>query len=125
MDYARKIQPHLSKNQFQDIADALNGAQEAQNCNVRVPGVSLSNYKYRDVAFTLPNIEAESVTFFVDANKGSDSNSGTIDSPFKTIVKAITSAQVAKRYTVIILREGTYYLTETIQLGSQDNGLTI
>ena len=36
MDYARKIQPFRSKMQFQELADALNGVPEAQNCNVTV-----------------------------------------------------------------------------------------
>ena len=36
MDYAQKIQPFRSKMHFQELADALNGAPEARNCNVTV-----------------------------------------------------------------------------------------
>ena len=39
MQFAQKIQPSLSKTKLREIADALNGAHEAQNCNVSVPDI--------------------------------------------------------------------------------------
>ena len=122
MDYARKIHPTLTSKQLQEIADALNGAKEAQNCNVSALGIT-DNDGIRAPIFTVPS-EAAS-TFYVDANKGSDTNSGTMDSPFKTIGKAVTAARAAGQSSTIVLREGTFYLTETIELGMQDKGLTI
>ena len=120
MAFAQKIQPSLSKDKLQEMADALNGAQEAQNCNVSVTEM--------DTIKTVPNFPlpgSEASTFYVDANKGSDSNSGSMSSPFKTISKAVMAAREAGQYSTVILREGTHYLMETIQLNSKDKGLTI
>ena len=125
MDFARKIQPSLTKVKLQQIADALNGAQEAQNCNISVPAdVQEMEPAIRAPSFPLPDPKA-SASFYVDANKGSDSNSGTMESPFQTINKAVMAARNAGPFSTIILREGTFYLTETIQLNSKDKGLTI
>ena len=123
MEFAQKIQPSLSKVKLQEIADALNGAEEAQNCSVTVPDV-LEEDGRKAPTFSLPNSEVSS-SFYVDAKKGSDSNSGTMDSPFMTINKAVMAARDAGEYSTIILREGTLYLTETVELTSKDKGLTI
>lgn len=48
------------------------------------------------------------------ATTGSDSNSGTIVSPFKTIEKAVTMVKAGE---TIYVRGGTYNLTATITLG--------
>ena len=124
MDFARKIQPFRSKAQFQQIADALNGAQEAQNCNVTVDdkeGVLAENTVPR---FPLPS--TSSTAFYVDAIKGSDSNSGSESSPFKTILKAVSASRsIGPASCTIVLREGTFYLSETVQLGAEDSGLSI
>ena len=124
MEFAQKIQPSLSKVKLQQIADALNGAQEAQNCNVSVPRVQESEPGRRAPSFPIPKSK-EGSTFYVDAVKGSDSNSGTMSSPFKTVNKAVMAARDAGQYSTVILREGTFYLTETIELNSKDKGLTI
>jgi len=58
-------------------------------------------------------------TYFVDAIKGSDSNSGTQDSPLKTIAAGV--AKAASGGTVY-LRQGTFYLSETVSVPS---GVTI
>ena len=122
LDYASKIQTTLTSKQSQEIADALNGAREAQNCNVSVLGIA-SNYDKRASAFPMPHEGAS--TFYTDAIKGNDSNAGTMDSPFQTIAKAVMAARAAGQYSTIVLRKGTFYLTETIELGSKDKGLTI
>ena len=123
MQFAQKIQPSLSKTKLREIADALNGAQEAQNCNVSVPDIPEEVAK-KAPSFPLPKSDASS-SFYVDATKGSDSNSGTMNSPFKTINKAVMAARSAGQYSTVVLREGTFYLTDTIELTSQDKGLTI
>ena len=123
MQFAQKIQPSLPKAKLQKIADALNGAEEAQNCNVSVPNV-LEQIGKKAPSFTLPKSDVSS-SFYVDATKGSDSNSGTMDSPFQTINKAVMAARSAGQYSTVVLREGTFYLTDTIELSSQDKGLTI
>ena len=121
LDYARKIQPFRTKAQFQQVADALNGAEEAQNCNVSVNMPDDGGWK--PPSFSVPRDSTS--MFYVDANKGSDSNSGTISSPFKTITKAVDTARSAGQPSTIILREGTFYLSETIQFSPKDSGLTI
>ena len=123
MDYARKIQPFLTKTHLQEIADALNGAQEAQNCSVSIPDSISGLSQIRMTTRSSPG--ATSTAFYVDAAKGSDSNTGSMDSPFQTIGKAVTAARAAGQGSTIMLREGTFYLTKTIELGSQDKGLTI
>lgn len=123
MDYARNIQPFRSKMHFEELADALNGAEEAQNCSVTVdstPNDSLNS----NGAPSFPIPVAKS-TFYVDASKGSDSNQGTLSSPFQTIAKAVTAARSSGKGSTIALREGTFYLTDTIQLGPADSGLSI
>ena len=119
MDYARKIRPDLSPDKQQQVADALNGAKEAQNCNVSVFNSKRGSHA---PSFTVPE---GSSTFYVDADKGSDSNTGSMGSPFKTIEKALSATRSAGQPSTIVLRKGTYYLTKTLELGTQDNGLTI
>ena len=122
LDFAHKIQPFRSKVHFQMIADALNGAPEAQNCSVTVP----DSYGAEDnIMNTLPLPTGVAKTFYVDTIKGKDSNTGSIKYPFKTIMRAVKAARFAGKYSTIVLREGTFYLTETIELEPQDKGLTI
>ncbi len=121
MDFARKIQPFRSQEHFREIADALNGAQEAQNCNVSAP-VMKNKHKEKAPTFPIPKMGN---VFYVDANKGSNANPGTIDKPFETIVKAIFSARAAGQNSTIILRAGIFYQPEVLQLTSADKGLTI
>jgi hypothetical protein len=65
------------------------------------------------------------VTYFVSPN-GSDSNEGTLQSPWKTITRArdeIRKLPVEERkFTVVFMRSGTYYLNETVSLEVQDSG---
>ena len=56
---------------------------------------------------------ALSQTYYVSAT-GSDSNSGTLTSPFKTIAKAVSVVQAGE---TIYVRGGTYSLTATITMG--------
>ena len=121
MAYARKIQPFRTKLQFQEIADALNGAIEAQHCNVSVSDLP-DDGGYKAPVYPLLT---SGTMFYVDANKGSDSNSGSMASPFKTISKAVIAARSAGQHSTIVLREGTFYLSDTIQLGADDSYLTI
>jgi len=57
---------------------------------------------------------------FVSVN-GSDHNSGTIQSPYKSLSKTLFVCQGLKGMDVrILLRSGTYYLNKTILLNSKD-----
>lgn len=63
--------------------------------------------------------------FYIDANKGSDSNSGDISSPFRTIQRGIQAARTIPFPVTLYLRQGIFYLNETIKLNPADNFLTI
>lgn len=58
--------------------------------------------------------------------EGSDSNAGTIDSPFLTVARA---QEEVRKYNqnmsgdiLVYLREGTYEITEPMQFGVEDSG---
>lgn len=53
--------------------------------------------------------------------RGKDTNPGTSDKPFATINRAKTEARNIKEAVVIILRAGTYYLTQPVVITSQDS----
>ncbi len=63
-------------------------------------------------------INSISAQIFVDVS-GDDNNSGTIDSPYATITKAISMQQPGD---TVFIRGGTYELTATITIGSSQNG---
>jgi len=54
---------------------------------------------------------------------GSDSNSGTAGSPFKTLAKALSAMQGSSTHTTY-LEGGTYNLTSTLNLGTSASGMT-
>ncbi len=84
----------------------------------------IEDRQWKPPSFSVP--ESDRMIIYVDANKGSDSNSGSMSSPFKTISKAIeASRRTSDQSTTLILRKGTFYLTETIQITPEENGLTI
>jgi len=70
------------------------------------------------IAFLLLTIHAGAATYFV-STAGSDTNSGTILSPFATITMAIS---VAVPGDTMYVRGGTYLLTATISIGSSKSG---
>ena len=116
LEYAMKIQPFRTKAQFQEVADALDGSS-TQSCNLSIPAKTFA--KSRIAVFDLPNADS---TFYVDADKGSDSNPGTMEKPFQTISKAVMAASMG---STIVLRAGTHYLQDTINLNATHSGATI
>eukprot|EP01113_Clastostelium_recurvatum_P007014 TRINITY_DN13231_c0_g2_i1.p1 TRINITY_DN13231_c0_g2~~TRINITY_DN13231_c0_g2_i1.p1 ORF type:complete len:262 (-),score=63.18 TRINITY_DN13231_c0_g2_i1:3-767(-) len=132
--YAQHIQPNRGKD-LSTVADAL---MLQTLCNYTVEDLTITTTNMRGVVPMAPpsssslnniirhDVEDSNNTFYVDVNKGSDNNSGSISSPFKTIYRALTASQISETSpSTIIMREGTYYLTSTIQLSSRDSGLTI
>jgi hypothetical protein len=63
--------------------------------------------------------DACAVEYFVAPTGGSDSNNGSIGSPFSTFGKAIG---LAKAGDTIFARGGTYNLSSTVSIGSSRNG---
>ena len=62
---------------------------------------------------------------YVDCSKGSDTNSGSIDKPVKSVGQAVLLWRGQKTVQnvngTIYVREGTYYFNETLQLGPEDS----
>lgn len=73
------------------------------------------------VSLCSPVLAAEAVYYV--APDGNDSATGTIDAPLATLSKAVELAE--GKEATIYLREGSYLLTETIQLTDRYDGLTI
>ena len=73
------------------------------------------------------NNSNESISYYVSP-QGNDTNSGSIDAPFKTIKKAkdLVSQlddEAKAKDVKIILRDGTHTLTETLVFGLDDSGV--
>lgn len=58
---------------------------------------------------------------FVDASKGKDSNAGTEEAPLQSIAAAVSKAPSG----TVVLREGTFWQSKTLQLGSENSGLKL
>lgn len=73
LEFAHKIQPQRTAAQFQQLADALNGAQEAHGlCNVSIDSF-LSDVE-RNSRFPVFEINTpDANTIYVDPTNGSDS----------------------------------------------------
>ena len=114
--YAKKLLPQYGT--FQAVYDAL----QLQNCNVSLKSGKL--YEPRPFHF---NSYEKGVEIFVDANNGDDNNNGDMSHPVKSIEKALTlfRSQMVKSPTTIYLRNGTYYLQDTIVLDAADSYLTL
>ena len=131
LEFATKINPSITSHQLQDIADALNGAPRAlqYNCNVSSNNYSLDTATSREHS-TTPLI-SNNHTIYVDTINGDDSLTNTglnINKPLKTLQVAIIKARILfgpKIFKQILLRQGTYYLQNTIYLNNNDSNLLI
>lgn len=138
VDMAQKLQPSRPMSAFQELADALNGAQEAQNCSVAPTAAhnslrSSANKESRVPSIPLP--PSGSHVVYVDALVGSDSNLGTTQgSPMKTLpaaLAAIRATRAAKGFVsaskapraYLVLRAGTFFLGKTLTLTPEDSNV--
>ena len=69
---------------------------------------------------------AESVKFYISLN-GNDSNNGSVDRPFATFEAAQNAVRETKKIDAnrpveVIIREGVYYLQQTLELKPEDSG---
>lgn len=72
------------------------------------------------IAFTLLGVEAFSKDIYVSV-KGNDRNVGTKAQPYASIHKAQLMARSVKGSVRVFLREGTYYLKESLVFGTEDS----
>eukprot|EP01083_Nonionella_stella_P091597 256156_1 len=133
LQFAHHIQPHLSMQQLQEIADALNGSPESQNCDISPATVFSDIPKTRNPSI-LPDITANTIPIkiYVSDKDGSDiTNSGlSLQSPFKTIQFALNKLIEYRNNSVstkamIILRAATYYLQSTLHITHLHSNLII
>ena len=144
LEYAVYINPSISRNQLQDIADALNGDPLAifYNCHV-TPENILYNYQQQPQRYEQSRAAKQSLVNNVDDDDDNDDNviyvstldgddnlnhGLSISSPFKTIEKAINTARLLygpNIFKQILIRHGTYYLSSTIHLNNLDSNLEI
>eukprot|EP01083_Nonionella_stella_P076021 206964_1 len=130
LEFAQEIQPWLAQRQLQEIADALNGAEEANNCSVFIPkkpGAKRADPVWNDMDMNGYN----SNHIFVDYAHGDDDNDGTMSYPLKHIQTAIHKARQRSQSShtndtkYIILRGGKHYLNSVMHLNSDDSHLII
>ena len=132
LEFAHNIQPWLSGTQLQEIADALDGTPESQDCNVSVP-LKLLNQSPSKPSHDAPSWneshDAIASLIFVDYVDGHDANDGSISAPIKHLHTALNKLRqrlgVKYRDCIkkIVLREGTHYLPHPIHFGSTDSNL--
>jgi hypothetical protein len=71
-------------------------------------------------------LAAAATTLYVDPVGGSDGNPGTQGAPMKTVAAAVARARGSPQPAAVLLRAtGVHRLTETLNLGPADSGLTI
>lgn len=132
VEFAGQTLPRLTAAQLQMVADALDGAQEAQNCTTPVPP-SLATIApaadARDGVRALPRVPLPApgtAQYYCDAVHGSDSASGSEAHPFMTIAKGVDACAAAgSSACTVVLRAGTFYQPAAIELSAANSGLTI
>jgi hypothetical protein len=113
--------PFASTNAKSAVFDGL---ELHTRCN-ETPPLLLSHDGFPVSAPLLSN--SGNVTVYVDYAEGSDKNSGSENSPMKTIMAAVAKtrkADVTPKF--VVLRGGVHYLDgKTVALDARDSGLTI
>ncbi len=134
MNKAQAIQPFRPLAAFQEFADALNGAQEAQNCSV-APTASKSAAASSSRVLSFPLPAAGSHVVFVSPVHGCDvKGTGSAAAPLRTLqaaLAAVRAARAARGLTAaaapqafLVLRAGTFYLPATLALTREDSHVT-
>ena len=135
IDKAQQIQPFRPLAVFNELADALNGAQEAQECNVAPTAAASADRSpspSRVLSFPLP--AATSHVVYVSP-KGCDfKGTGSAAAPLRSLEAALASVRasratlglsaVAAPQAFLILRAGTFYQSQTLKLTREDSRVT-
>jgi hypothetical protein len=135
VDYAQKLQPARPISVFQELADALNGAQEAQGCSVAPkPPAGGAPPAARMPSFPLPP-PGSHVAFVDVAAPHSAAADGSDARPFPTLQEALASVRAARAAAGLsaaaaprahlVLRAGTFFLGATgpLALTSKDSNV--
>ena len=103
-----------ARGSFKTLFQAL----QLQACNMTTPEAM---DEYQPPSYAAP----EGVALYVDYAKGDDaSGAGTLEQPLRTIAAAVAKAAGTKDATVL-LRGGTHYTPQTVEIGPEHSGLTI
>ena len=128
VDKAQALQPFRPNAAFQELADALNGAQEAQNCAVKPSATSSATSARRVLSYPLPPTGAH--VLYVSPH-GSDIAAGTLDAPLRSITAALAAVRAARGLVTdaprayLVLRAGIYYFGNApLELTARDSQIT-
>ena len=136
LDSSQQIQPFRPLSAFQAIADALNGAPEANNCSVAPNPHLLRTAPFPACPpLSAPLPHASALHVLVDCFVGSDGQhaDGSPQSPFRTVHAALLHIRSLRASAppsqlppaVISLSRGVHYLLRTLLLTPADSNLTI
>ena len=131
LEFAQEIQPWLTTDQLQEIADALNGSPEKQplNCTIKPSSLPLIPPNHHRVAPQWDDDDIMMPTIYVSAEHGIDNvkNEGDVNTPFKTLQFAVKYARIRYKgiWKKILLRKGRYYLEDTLYFNQLDSNLII
>ena len=122
----RELSYNYSNTLRPDVADLVYDALDLDHyCNGSIPRpqpASLSTlYPLIDEAAFVKGTPQ----FYVDVVNGHDSYPGTADKPVQTIEQALSLSRKVAGAKQILLKAGTFYLTNPLQLDTQDSFLTI
>ena len=111
--FAKVLLPEYLDNQ------AVYDSFQLQNCGVERPQAD-PVLKRPEEKYIYPGKD-----LYVDGTNGDDSNDGSFEHPFKTILHAIQASRSIEGKRVIYVRAGYYYIENPIVLSNVDEGLTI
>ena len=111
--FAKILLPEYLDNQ------AVYDSFQLQNCGVERPQAD-PVLKRPEEKYIYPGKD-----LYVDGTNGDNSNDGSFEHPFKTILHAIQASRSIEGKRVIYVRAGYYYIENPIVLSNVDEGLTI
>lgn len=126
VEYAHAVNPNIAAAEVGEMIDALAGDPiMGEGCTIQPP---------KDGPRPIPQATTHAakraangaVHFFADSSRGSDTNAGTEDAPFRTVARAVEAVRAEKAGGgVVTLRAGIFYIGASLELGAEDSGLTI
>jgi len=121
-DMASRWQPYRDRATLQEVVDDLNlpgglPGGETLCFNATLKGTHPEQFA--------PVFNSVGATCFVDQAVGSLFQKGTFDEPFPQLIQCVQASRerLDGSLFTIVIRKGTYYLNDTITLGSKDSNL--
>ena len=112
---------------LRDVFDAL--ALDTK-CGVSPPGPVESTVYVKPLAMAELAFTCTVGPYFVDAVQGNDSNAGSRESPFQSVLRAVRASREGRSapgvgVPCIVLRGGVHFLNATVVLSAADSGLVV